>query len=79
MSTGVTQGTLRLDPIALYNSTGNEFTAPALWTQTSLKGLLDSFATGSRFPQKAEPTISSLIRMRQSNYTVGTVVAGAGF
>jgi len=25
--------------------------APALWTQTSVKGLLDSFATGSRFPQ----------------------------
>jgi hypothetical protein len=49
---GVTQGTLRLDPIALYNSTGNEFIAPALWTQTSVKDFLDSFATVSRFSQR---------------------------
>ena len=34
---GVTQGTLRLDPITLYDSTGNEFIASAFWTETPVK------------------------------------------
>ena len=42
---GVTGGTLRLDPIALYDSTENEFIASAFRAETSVKGLLASFAT----------------------------------
>jgi len=48
---GAAQGTLRLDPIALYDSTWNGLIASALWTQTSVKVFWIRSQPSSQFPQ----------------------------
>ncbi len=50
---GVTGGTLRLDPIALYDSTENEFIASAFRAETSVKSKVSWLRSqpSSQFPQ----------------------------